>query len=269
MSADISKTRQDLSQALSFVKQGKAAAAVQGIHAGLSLLLGTPLMKSERNEFEELINNALFAIQVDSVVKKFFPQALNFKLGQERELLEQVKMIADGLGEYALQQADEAKKAKEEKKRATLARALAELETTPSKGLATLAALKRSYPSDPDLLGEIGEVLLRAKMYEEAVSYLSEALDMKPDMLPHYNTIGMALRKLERFDVAETYYLRASAYLRTDPNLYFNIGRLYLDWNKLEKAKQAALVALKLNPDFVEANKLLIFVEKKLAKSAS
>ncbi len=265
MSAEITKARQDLSQALSYVKQGKVVAAVQGIQNALNLLINTPLMKSERTEFEELIHNALFAIHVDKVIKELFPKPLDFTLGQERELLENMKIISEGLAQHAILMAEEAKKAKEEKKRSTLARAEAELETSPTKGLATLAALKRAYPADPDLFGEIGELLLRAKMYEEAVTYLSEALDLKPDMLPHYNTIGMALRKLERFDVAETYYLRASNYLRTDPNLYFNIGRLYLDWNKLEKAKQAALVAIKLNPDFIEAQKLLKFIEKKLA----
>jgi tetratricopeptide (TPR) repeat protein len=114
------------------------------------------------------------------------------------------------------------------------------------------------------LRGEMGQVLLEAKRYAEAVEYLKNALDMSPELLPLYNLIGIALRKLDRFEVAEQYYLRASEYMRMDPNLYFNIGRLYIDWKKWAKAVKAAQAALRLKPDFMEAQKLLAYAEEKL-----
>ena len=55
-------------------------------------------------------------------------------------------------------------------------------------------------------------------------------------------------------------------YAKTDPNLYFNLGRVYLDWERWDKAERASRLALRLAPTFVEARKLLNFVLKKQGK---
>jgi uncharacterized protein HemY len=52
--------------------------------------------------------------------------------------------------------------------------------------------------------------------------------------------------------------------MRMDPSLYFNIGRLYVDWKKWGKAIKAAKAALRLKPDFIAAQKLLAYAEEKL-----
>ncbi len=266
MAADISKVRKALSQASISVKQGKAVGAVQAVQDSINLLLSTPLMKSERTEFEQLINSALAAISGDALVRSLFPLQLQHIAGQERELLDNLRELMAALSEHVREEAERALREREEKKRANFLRGVEELATEQAKGQATFASLAREFPRDAQLFGEMGEALLKAKLYEEAVRYLTEALDQKPDMLPFYNIIGMALRKLEQYEVAETYYLRASQYLRHDPNLYFNIGRLYVDWKKWSKARSAAMAALKLNPDFKEAQKLLQYAESFIAK---
>ncbi len=261
MSADISKVRKALGQASISVKQGKAVGAVQAVQDSMNLLLSTPLMKSERTEFVQLIDNALSAISNDPLVRSLFPLQLSYTAGQERALLDNLRDLNEALSEHVREEAEKAHREREERKRATFARGVEELTTDQQKGQATFATLAREFPRDAQLLGDMGEALLKAKLYQEAVRYLTEALDQRPDMLPFYNIIGIALRKLEQYDVAETYYLRASQYLRHDPNLYFNIGRLYVDWKKWPKARSAAMAALKLNPEFKEAQKLLLYAE--------
>ncbi len=265
MSADISKVRKALGQASMSVKQGKAVGAVQAVQDSMNLLLSTPLMKSERTEFVQLIDNALVAISGDALVRSLFPLQLRYVAGQERELQDNLRDLMEALSENVREEAQKALREREEKKLADFARGVEELTTDQAKGRATFASLAREFPRDAQLLGDIGEAMLKAQLYEDAVRYLTEALDQKPDMLPFYNVIGMALRKLEQYEVAETYYLRASQYLRHDPNLYFNIGRLYVDWKKWSKARSAAMAALKLNPEFKEAQKLLQYAESFLA----
>lgn len=46
-------------------------------------------------------------------------------------------------------------------------------------------------------------------------------------------------------------------------NLYFNLGRLYIDWKRYDKAEKAAKIALNLNPEFIEAQKMLAFAKRK------
>ncbi len=263
MSKDLTNVRKSLAQANSNVKQGKSVAAVQAAQDGLVALSG-PLLKNERTEIVELLSDALMYISTDPVVRNIFPLQLQYTPGEEQSLNTTLRDLYNSLSDHVVEQAEKAKKEREEAKIERLSRAIAELGISPMKAQASFKALVRDYPNDAQLLGDIGEGLLRAGLFEEAVTYLTEALDMKPDMLPFYNVIGIALRKLQRFPIAETYYLRASQYLRHDPNLYFNIGRLYVDWKKWEKARNAALVALKLSPDFAEAKKLLNHAENKL-----
>ncbi len=266
MAADISKVRKSLSQASTQLKQGKAVGAVQAVQDGINLLLSTPLMKAERNEFVKFIEDALAAISNDTLVRNLFPLQLSYIAGQERDLLANLRDLHDALAEHVREEAERAHQLREERKKADFNRGVEELGSDSAKGLATFASLAREFPRDAELLGNMGEALLKAQLYEEAIRYLTEALDLRPDMLPYYNVIGIALRKVERFEIAETYYLRASKYLRLDPNLYFNIGRLYVDWKKWPKARAAALAALKLNPDFQEARKLLQYAESFIEK---
>ena len=79
-----------------------------------------------------------------------------------------------------------------------------------------------------------------------------------------YNRIGIALRKLGRFEAAERYYRKAIEWKDDDPNIFFNLGRLYVEWKQWRKAVKAAKIVLRLNPDFEPAQKLQAFAEKKL-----
>ena len=261
MSAELSKARQQLSQVRVVLKQGKLVSAAQALQTALSVVLRQQLMKAEREEFERLIGEAVSYLANDDGVRSNYPLKLEYTPGRERELLESMRELLNALSEAAAEEAQEQYNLREARKKTLLARGMTELESSPVNAQATFAALIREFPDDAHLRGCIGEALLKARLYESAVEYLTVALDMKPDMVPFYNVIGMALRKLERFEVAESYYLRASRYLRHDPNLYFNIGRLYVDWKKWGKAKQAAAMSLKLDPSFVEANKLLRYIE--------
>ncbi len=266
MSSNIANARQGLRQVNSYLKQGKSAAAVQSIQNALQVMR-TNLLKAERTEIAALLQDAVHYLEQDPLIKKLFPLALKYSPGEEAALGESMKELQTCLAEHVQAEAEEAKRLAEEKKRSWFERGKAELANSQEKGRATLVALGREYPQDSSLLGDIGEAFLAVKMYEDAVSYLTEALDLRDDNIPLYNAIGIALRELGRFPLAETYYLRASKYLRHDPNLYFNIARLYLDWKKYPKSKQAIAVALKLAPDFEPAQKLLAFVEKKMQEA--
>lgn len=268
MSGELTRARQQLSQVRVFLKQDKVVPAAQAIQSAVGTMLKTPLMKGEREEFTQFIADAVEFFFNNDIVRKNYPLQVNYTPGEERALYDAMKDVMEEFSHLALEEAQALLQAREQKKKVWLQRGIEELRSQPVKGQVTLAALVREYPDDADLRANVGEALLRAGMYEDAVSYLTEALDLKPNMLPYYNLIGIALRRLSRFPLAETYYLRASQYLRDDPNLYFNLGRLYLDWEKWDKAMRAGAVALKLNPDFEEARKLVEYAQAKAQEGA-
>jgi tetratricopeptide (TPR) repeat protein len=272
MSAELTKARQQLSQVRTLLRQGKILPAVQGVQAALLILLKGQLIKTERQEFEQLLQEATAYLANDAAVRKLYPLQLDYTPGQEREFNETLKGLRTALHDMVTEEAqeqlrlrEEQMRLREERKRALLAQGKAEFEAQETeKGLQTFADLGREFPDDPIVRGEMGKILLEAGQYAPAVEYLKNALDMDPELLPLYNLIAIALRKLDSFETAEQYFLRASEYMRMEPSLYFNIGRLYVDWKKWDKAVKAAQAALRLKPDFIEAQKLLAYAEEKL-----
>jgi len=264
MSAELTKARQQLSQVRTLLRQGKVLPAAQGVQSALLTLLKGQLIKAERQEFEDLLREATSHLANDATVRKIYPLQLIYAPGREREFNENLKALIRSLNDLVAEEAQEQLRLREERKRTLLARGKAELEAQETKkALQTFAELDADFPDDPILRGEMGKSLLEAGQYAVAVEYLKNALEMDPELLPLYNLIAIALRKLDRFEIAEQYYLRASEYMRMDPTLYFNIGRLYVDWKKWEKAIKAAHAALRLKPDFIEAQKLLAYAEDK------
>ena len=272
MSAELTKARQQLSQVRTLLRQGKVLPAVQGVQSSLHTLLRGQLIKTERQEFEHLLQEATAYLANDAAVRKIYPLQLDYAPGQEREYNETLKDLIAALHDVVAEEAqeqlrlrEEQQRLREERKRTLLAQGKAAFEAQETeKGLQLFADLEREFPDDPPLRGDMGKILLEHGQYEPAVEYLKNALDMDPELLPLYNLIAIALRKLDRFETAEQYFLRASEYMRMEPSLYFNIGRLYVDWKKWDKAIKAANAALRLKPDFIEAQKMLAYAEEKL-----
>jgi Tetratricopeptide repeat. len=74
--------------------------------------------------------------------------------------------------------------------------------------------------------------------------------------------VGIALRKMERYETAEKYYKKALEIGGKDVGLLFNLGRLYVEWQHWRKAERTAQLIVKLDPDFAEGKKLLEYILK-------
>lgn len=269
MSSDLTKARQQLNSIRGYLRQGKPQPAVQALHSTILTILKTPLMKAERDEFERLLEDGIYLVTADPQVKQIFPLQVNYVPGKERELLEDLKGLLEAFDCTIRDEAEEAMRLMEERKQRMLKEGADMLTRGDSEGAkAKFQLLARENKDDSALLGSIGELLIQAGLYEEAIEYLESALNMNPGLAHLYNQIGMALRKLKRFETAEKYYLKASHYLGRDPNLFFNLGRLYMDWGNWEKALKAADAAVILEPEFLEAQKLASYVRKQQEKEA-
>ncbi len=270
MSSELTKARQQLNQIKSQVKQSKLIPAAQALQSALGTVLRSSLLSSERTEFEDLIRDAAGALANSDTVRKVFPLSLAYAPGQEREFLDTVQQLLEILEGMALENAEEQMQLLEARKKIGLDNAQQHLDKKEyDKAEAAFSGLAKQMPNDVDLLRDIGERYLKAERYENAFTYFSQAIEIDPSLVSLYNRIGIALRKLNNFETAEMYYLKALQYAGKDPNLFFNIGRLYIEWEKWAKAEQVANIILKLDPNFVEAGKLLSFAQKKRAKKES
>jgi len=266
MSAELTKARKQLSNVRTYLKQEKVQMAAQAIHDGLIAYLKHPLMKAEKQEFLRLLEDSTMYLAAAPTLKEVFPITLTFKEGEERKLIETLKELLTELQKTVTDEAQQMLEALELQKRAELEKGQLLLDTEQKQqAMSVFNTLLAKFSEDADLKSDIAERYIRAGMYEEAFGLLAEAIELSPENIRYYNSIGMALRKMGKFDVAEKYFAKAVKVAGKDPHLFFNLGRVYVDWEKWDKCAKSALMALKLDPSFKEAEKMLAFAKKHLA----
>lgn len=267
MSTELTQARQKISQVSTYLKQAKYIPAVESLHQAVRIVISQPLMRQEKEEFAELLQKAAYTLDSHKGFRQVIPLKVEYTPGQERELLGVLGACLSELRSSALSEAKDQLAALERRRDDELERGQQLIDAAEyDQARGVFDELLGMIPDDPDLKGDIGDRFLRAGRYEEAFHYLSQALEQSPESIHFYNRIGIALRKLGRYETAERYYLKALEYSKDDPNLYFNVGRLYVDWKKWDDVALMAQKALKHNPDFKEAGKMLAFANKQKAK---
>lgn len=261
MSKELFDARRSISQVKSLLRQDNFPSAVQALHKGLQGVLSQTLLKSESREFENMLAEAVYALSSQKKSLERFPLALEYAPGKERELLGSLSLLLEAMTSEAALEAEKRFQEEESKKKGLLAEGEAALLAgdKPRAG-----EIFNSLAGDVGLLVDIAEAYERAAQLEEAAVYLEKAL--AGDLCSAYlhNKRGVLYRKLKNFPRAEEAFSSAIKLTPDDPYLYFNAGRLYMDWGKWPQTREYALKALELRGDFAEAQKMAAYAEKYL-----
>ena len=261
--SQLATARRQLNSIKSLIRQEKFLSAVQTLREAVITAFREPLMKAEKEEFERLISDASYHIVCDPHVRKSAALDLKYVPGKEREFLDGLNMLLETFDGQFQDDARESARQMEEKRQQELERGQQKLDAGQvDAARAVFSVLVRENQNNYDLRVDIGERFLRAGEYEDAVHYFGEALEGMPGAAHIYNSLAVAQRKMGKYAEAEQSYIKAAQSGYKDSHLFFNMGRLYVDWKKWDKAVKAAQSALQLDPDFVEARKLMTYAEK-------
>ena len=91
---------------------------------------------------------------------------------------------------------------------------------------------------NPEELFEEGAFLLFKQQFEEAITYLTRALEADPHMAKAYQARAAAYLKLERLDEAEADLKRALELEPQNPRLYFRLGQIFYRRSQLVKEEE-------------------------------
>jgi len=266
MSTDLITSRKKLNSVTTMLKRGKYMAAVQGIHDGLILFLKNPVMKGERDEFEEILFKVTQSLNNDKKIREIYPLVISYQPGEERALLDAMRELLQELQKAINDSVQNEAQAMIARKESDLKKGQEHLDNQEwDQAKETFDQLVSDFGGDTDLKADIADRYLNAGRYKEAFHMLDDALQDDPNAIHLYNRIGMVLRKMKDFETAEKYYLKALTLTTEDEYLHYNVGRLYYDWKKWAKMAQSAQNALNINPGFDEAGKMLKFAQKKMA----
>ncbi|WP_461210593.1 tetratricopeptide repeat protein [Desulfocurvus sp. DL9XJH121] len=267
MSSELIKARSKISQIKGYLKQEKLLPAIVSLHDSVSVICRTPLLKHEKDEFARSLDTALHLLNGDKEFRKVCPMVLEYQEGSEKELLSALKELLEDLQGSAVSEAQKMLQAIDDTKRMQLERGSQLLEKGKFKDAKVIFdKLLLQFADDTDLKYEIAELYLKYDRNKDALKHLTEALKDFPESAHLYNRVGMVLRKMEEYEMSEKYFMKAVRLSDDDPGLYFNIGRLYIDWKRWEKVDEMATRALEINKGFVEAQKMRSFANKQLRK---
>lgn len=96
---------------------------------------------------------------------------------------------------------------------------------------------------------------------ETAEKILNDIMEMDPQTVNIYNSLGVLHRKKGNLEFALKQYMKALKVHPDEPFIMYNIGRLYLDMNEALKGKIYFERALRKNPQFKEAKQVIRAIE--------
>lgn len=265
MPQGLSNARRQLSRAPSDVKQGQVLTAATAVRDAARLFGRVAMMKAEQEELSDMLRNGADALYYCKDVTRIFPLAIVYKPGEEAGLVDLMNQLIESLEEAGTADAVSKHQAYQNLQ---LSQATAELGSgSIEQARSTLEGLREEFPDDGDLAAQVGDVYMQAGLFEDSARHYSDSARLLPQSPHVLNKLGISLRKTKHFEEAETYFARAVDLEKNDPNLYFNLGRLYLDWQQWSKAALCARKAQELNPQFGEAGKMAVYAEKMAAKA--
>ena len=112
-----------------------------------------------------------------------------------------------------------------------------------------------------ECLHQAAQIYMNSEKDENAEEILNEILELSPDTVNVYNSLGVLYRKRGDSKTALTHYEKALKIHPKAPHIYYNIGRVYVDLKNTKKAESYFRHALILNPNFADAREALEAIE--------
>jgi Flp pilus assembly protein TadD len=110
-------------------------------------------------------------------------------------------------------------------------------------------------------LQKAADIYMSKEKVEDAEGILKEIMEINPDSVNIYNSLGVLSRRKGEFENALKHYQKALKIHPNSSHIYYNMGRLHLDLNDPGKAKLFFTKAVELDPSFKEAKEVLSAIE--------
>ncbi len=112
-----------------------------------------------------------------------------------------------------------------------------------------------------EYLQKAADIYLGREKMQDAEEVLNEILQISPDSVNVFNSLGVIYRKRGDLKTSLNHYLKALKVHPNEPHIHYNIGRLYFEMKRPGKARGCFKNALDLDPDFSEAKEVLNAIE--------
>lgn len=261
---------QNLARVKSLLGRGETIRALDSFLAAIGLFEEAQIVGRARAGaeivFRECVDLCNRNAQIRNLIKEIAKSdtaVIAYTAGQESQLASVLRILRKGLAEAETAKEQAALAEAENRREAMFAKALEYFSAGEApKGRAMLRKIGDEFGGEPGILARVGHILAETDFMPDAVPYFEQAItDFPRDSAPYSELAGCYL-KLHEYEKAETLYMAAIRTFGAHPRTLTNLGRLYLTWNKRDKAFEALQQAQRHAPESEEIAALLAKAER-------
>lgn len=241
-----------LGRAKAYLNKKEIVKGIMSVCEGVKLFIGSKIYGKDRMEIEYQIAELSDIIKNIPEIKDYLPDNFGYSKGKEKgflqDLVGSIKKIVKEIESGGIKEDEEAKKMEEKKKR--LLDMLQEylLKKDQMGAASVIKRILSEYKDSPSIFVDIATKFYEAKDYNKALEFCKETLKRDKKNMDAFRIMVNCYRFMENYPAAEMCYKKAIEIFGEHGNIYFNLSRLYLEWDKKEEAKQAIKKALELDP---------------------
>jgi len=255
----------NMARARAQLKRDETVSALESMLTGLDVFDPQQTPVKARYEVEALITECVLELNRQPIVRSLFETLTKSKCasipyapGQEKKLRGVLGILHKALSQSATNAQQCEKETREQRKASLQQKGQEALKSGDLPlGKATMRILAEEFGQEPGLLIQIAEWLLEYKIYFEAVELLEQAIKNFPKESKAYGLAAQSYRTMRELEKAETVYLKAIQQFGKHPRTLLNLAKLYIEWNKKEKAFITANDAWKKDNTLTEAKEII------------
>ncbi len=123
------------------------------------------------------------------------------------------------------------------------------------RGLGEAYMKKGDTEQAEQYLIKAGQLFIQRNQFNEARETILAALQVNPQSVNPYNTLGIVYRKSGDYHKSIQYYELALKISPYDEKIHYNLAHVFLETDQKKRAIEALEKALALNPEFTEARR--------------
>ncbi len=248
-----------LGRGKAYLNKKEIIKGIMAICEAMKLFMKSNIHGKERIEIEILMGEVAQIISTIPEIKEYLPANFGYSKGGEKKFLLDlvgiIKKIAKEIEEG--RNKEEEKKSKEQKKKELFDILQEYLMKKDYMDAATvIKKIFSEYGADPAVIVDVAKRFYSSGNYDKTIHFCKQALNKNPKDMNALRLLINAYRCKKDYESAEKCYKKALEFFGEHGNIYFNLSKLYKEWDKGEEAREAIQKAIKLEPDNKEYKEL-------------
>ena len=261
---------QNIARAKSLVKRGEAVRAIEALLSALGEFEPRRMMGKSRSVIEINLHEAVTELNSQAKIKSLLQEltkspkaAIAYAPGSEDKLATVLQILHKALNEADAAKEREAEESLQNRKQALIDKAKEHMADGEfPRGKAVFRKLAEEFGKEPGVYQLIGSELAKAELPEDAIEFLEMAVEAFPRGAAAYGELVNCYLAIREYQKAEKLYMAVISQFGQHPKTLVNLGKMYIAWNKRDKAFDVLNKAVRMDPSNTEAAELFAKVDR-------